>query len=253
MFTSNSVTVITATTGGANLGRCIRSVQGQSFGQVEHLVVTDGPEHAAKVQEAVSAAGAGNKALNRMELPFATGRDRWGGHRIYAAASFLCNTEYVCFLDEDNWLEADHVESLIAAVAAADVRWGFALRKIVDREGKFVALDECVSLGTLHPIFQDERMHYLDSNCFLMHRGLAVHCSPKWYVPGRREPERGILRQLRQGNFKSASNRRHTVNRTLSGGSDEAPGEYFVRGNEEMHKRYPNGMPWLGAAQGKAE
>jgi hypothetical protein len=249
MFTSNSVTIITAATGHPNLVKCLRSVQKQTWSHVEHLVVTDGPEHAEKVQKAVVAAAAATKPLHLLALPFATGKERWNGHRIYAAGSFLCNTEFVCFLDEDNWLDPDHAESLIAAASDAGSHWAFALRKIVDLQGNFITLDECESLGNLHPIFQHDQIHHIDANCYLMRRELAVLCASNWYVatrtPKKLEPDTAICRFLFQNFPKGASNRRHTVNYTVGNRPDSAQEKFFLKGNEVMRQRYPNGMPWL--------
>ena len=37
----------------------------------------------------------------------------WYGHRVYAACSFLVNADVICYLDEDNWFEPDHVEKMV--------------------------------------------------------------------------------------------------------------------------------------------
>ena len=46
-----------------------------------------------------------------MVLPFATGTDRYNGHRIYGALSFIANGDYFIFLDEDNALEPNHIDA----------------------------------------------------------------------------------------------------------------------------------------------
>jgi glycosyltransferase involved in cell wall biosynthesis len=105
------VTIITPTTGAGYLGQCVASVQKQSYRNFQHLVVVDGKQHEGKVTEILSKATTQNVDL--MLLPYATGTDRYNGHRIYGAMTYLCKGDHICFLDEDNWLDADHVESLI--------------------------------------------------------------------------------------------------------------------------------------------
>src|SRR5438128_1013001 len=116
MFTRDSVTIITATTGHRHLSRCLRSVQRQTYSGLEQLVVIDGLQHEQKVKACVAQLDAPMKALSVLTLPQPTGRDNWVGHRIYGGFSFLCNTEFVTFLDEDNWIDDDHVETMVAAM-----------------------------------------------------------------------------------------------------------------------------------------
>jgi glycosyltransferase involved in cell wall biosynthesis len=127
LFSQDSITVITATIGDKRLSRCVQSVQQQTFERIQHLVVVDGPEHRQKAMEIMQSVGQMPKKVFLIPLPFPTGRSGWCGHRIYGAYSFLCNTEFVCYLDEDNWFEPDHVESLVAEIRRTSASWGFSL------------------------------------------------------------------------------------------------------------------------------
>src|SRR5829696_7268137 len=119
-----SVAVVTATTGHPNLRKCVESVQNQTYAHVEHLVVVDGPERDARADAALGATSGLNR-LKLMRLPHATGKDQWNGHRIYGASTHLMMTDLICWLDEDNWFDADHVESLVAAMTQANAPWAF--------------------------------------------------------------------------------------------------------------------------------
>ena len=249
MFTADTVTVVTAATGHRHLGRCVESVGRQTFAGVRHWVVADGPGRDAAVRAAVCAVPTGGATV--VTLPEATGLDNWNGHRIYAAASFLVNTAFVCFLDEDNFFEPDHVASLVAAVRATPGgRWAFALRNVVDADGAFVCRDECESLGSLHPPFNAPGDGHVDANCYLLGRELAVLVAPLWYGPtrpggGRPEPDRAVARALLARARPACTNRRHTVNYTAGNRPDSVPAEFFRYGNEAMRWRYPGGLPWL--------
>jgi hypothetical protein len=223
-------------------------VQSQTHPGVEHLLVVDGPDRATAARDRLSGASLGRRTLHAMTLPYATGREKWMGHRIYGACSFLCNTEFIGYLDEDNWLDADHVESLLAAIGAAGPSWGFALRKIVDEKGTFVTRDECESLGNLHPVFADDRVNHIDTNCYMLSRGLAVKVAHLWYAPARtpglREGDAAICRFLLDHYPNPACSRRHTVNYTAGNRPDSVKVDFFLRGNQAMRHRYPQGMPW---------
>ena len=42
--------------------------------------------------------------------------DGFNGHRIYGASVFLGKGEFYCFLDEDNWGDANHIDSLLQGI-----------------------------------------------------------------------------------------------------------------------------------------
>jgi hypothetical protein len=250
MFTTNSVAVVTAATGHRNLGKCLESVQRQTFGDVRHWVVADGRERLAAVEAAMGAVGTEGHPRHLITLPEATGKDDWCGHRIYAAASFLVNTEFVCFLDEDNWFEPDHVASLVAAIRATGSTWGFALRNIVGQDGKFIVRDVSESLGNLHHVFNDKNEFLIDTNCYMLPREMAVATAAVWYSPTvppppAVSPDRAMCRRALAEFPRVCSNRKHTVNYTVgTRGAGSVGGEFFVAGFQAMRMAYPAGLPW---------
>jgi len=249
MFTSQTVTVVTAATGHRNLQKCLQSVQRQTYPRLEHLVVIDGPEHDERVGRVLEQRGHSSRPLQVIHLPSPTGKDKWCGHRIYAAMSFLTNCEFICYLDEDNWFEPDHVESLVAALRGAGAQWAFALRNIVDEEGRFITRDECESLGNLHHVFNNQADVLVDTNCYLLRREVAVRFAPVWYRPtrppgGEIEPDRLLCRLLLQHCPQVGTNRRHTLNYTVGNRPDSVRAEFFLYGNQVMHNAYPLGLPW---------
>jgi hypothetical protein len=249
VFTQNTVTVITAATGHRNLLKNLLSVQQQTYPSVEHFVVIDGPEHQERVEGTVAQLTQRSKPLNLIHLPCATGKERWCGHRIYGAMSFLSNSEFICYLDQDNWFEPDHVASLIAAIQANGSQWAFSLRNIVDEEGNLVIPDLCESLGNLHHVFNSPTDYLVDTSCYMLRREVAVHFAPAWYGPtrpprGQMERDRLFCRLLLEHCPKVCSNRRHTVNYTVGNRPDSVRATFFLRGNQAMRERYPQGLPW---------
>ena len=45
--------------------------------------------------------------------------------------SFITNSDYVMFLDEDNTLEPNHVESVLKTLVDKKLDWTFTLRNII--------------------------------------------------------------------------------------------------------------------------
>jgi hypothetical protein len=249
MFTEGTVTVVTAATGHSKLARCIQSVQEQTYSPLEHWVVTDGSEREGQVARVLAQVGQARHPIRTVVIPDATGRNKWNGHRIYSAISFLVNSQFVCFLDEDNWFDPDHVQSLLQALWSSRSHWAFALRKICAENGKVVAIDNCESLGNLHPSFNVPNGYLIDTNCYFLSRELAVWSSALWYGPTNaqnvhQEPDRVLCRRLLEAWPRVCCNLKHTVNYTVYDRSDTVTAKFFHVGNEVMRKKFPAGLPW---------
>jgi tetratricopeptide (TPR) repeat protein len=168
------VSLITSTIGSPHLTQTIESVQAQTYPFVEHILVADGPDCHERVRACLPRQP--RHPVHLLALPFNVGGGGYCGHRSYAAVTFLVNGRYVGFLDDDNWLEADHVASLMAKITAEGLAWAYSLRKIVDAEGRFIAHDDCESLG-LWPTWYNSNIHLVDVNCYLLRRDVAVTTS----------------------------------------------------------------------------
>ncbi len=112
----DSATVIIPTTGAATLERCVASVLAQTAEDVIALLVVDGPTFMPAVRAALESSMC--ERIRLLALPENIGGNRFYGHRAYAGCSHFVNTDFVLFLDQDNWLEAEHVSSLTQAIAS---------------------------------------------------------------------------------------------------------------------------------------
>ena len=117
------VSIITPTTGNPFLKECIESVRAQTYKNIEHIVVVDGQERsgvARGILQDVRFPEGAERGSNSNEhvcvLPYATGKDRYNGHRVYGAATYFADGDYHIWLDDDNSLEPDHVEKLVKLV-----------------------------------------------------------------------------------------------------------------------------------------
>jgi glycosyltransferase involved in cell wall biosynthesis len=246
------VTVITATTGNPLLLDCLKSVKNQTYKNIQHLVIVDGPERAipvyAKIEESgvFLSQGEGYR-IDVLELPYSIGKDRWNGHRIYAAGSYMADGDYVIFLDDDNYLDPDHIDKCLAVIKKGN-QWAYSFRKIVDKDRKFLCYDNCESLGkwasVLHP--QD---FFIDVNCYFLPRALAVQISPVWFrkfrEPGQMEVDRALCHVLRQIAPTYDTTYGYSLNYTVGNTEHSVKSEFFDTGNRDMVDRYNGELPWV--------
>jgi glycosyltransferase involved in cell wall biosynthesis len=236
------VTIITPTTGAHHLARCIDSVQRQTYKNIQHLLVIDGHEHAAKVAEILNKAP-GNK-LDIIALPYPTGKDRYNGHRIYGAMTYLSNGDFICFLDEDNWYDTEHIESLLEVVNS-NKTWAFSLRKIVDANGTVICNDDCESLGLWESCMGD---YFVDVGCYFLPRALALQLTPLWHrkarEPGVMEVDRALMHVLRENNLPCDTSGKYTLNYRTGNTSLSVRSEFFLNGNAIIAKKYAGTLPW---------
>lgn len=230
------VAVITATTGGPHLAACVASVQAQELPNVEHYVVVDGPQHEAAVRRALEPF-AHRKPVHVTVLPHNVGAGGWNGHRVYGAFPHLVDADFVSFLDDDNEADPDHYRVLLRHVASAGARWGYSLRRIVDRDGRDVCPDNCESLGAITHTVCGPGDRLIDTSCYLLERDLAIAVAPAWNArfrdprPDRPEPDRELVKRLLALAPSPVAVRRHSLRYRVGNTAASVTADFFVAGN----------------------
>lgn len=236
-----SVAIITATTGATSLRDTIKSVQAQTV-PVEHWIVIDGEEFEKYTKIMIEKMPAnGNHAKytrHILTLPQNTGGGGFLCHRINGAVPWLVNTDYVCFLDEDNLIERNHIENLLDAIAESKARWAYAHRKIIDEDGHVICNDNCESLGSMtHSVLGRDDRH-IDTNCYMLERDLAMQISPLWNVKARQagklEADRHICRVLLQHEPVHGVSKEYSVLYRASRREDSVRADFFMQGNATL-------------------
>jgi glycosyltransferase involved in cell wall biosynthesis len=256
---SPAVVVITASVGRASLSRCADSVQQQEFAHVRHLVVVDGPEYSSDAASALENVNR-NKELEVVVLPWNTGHSSHFGYRIYGAMPLLVDDEIVCFLDEDNWFDPDHVSSAIDAIYSTGAHWAYSLRRICTEHGVPICDDDSDSLGywpkfasmlpdgLLDRAEMARHMSYpnlVDSSCYVLPRQLACAVAPLWQELHADSVVPSFLVERHTG----VCSGRSTVNYAL-GGDSGTPADWFTDGNRGIRELYgPTPLPWRRAPQ----
>lgn len=160
----NDLTIITPTTGSKHLRDAIASVQAQTV-HVTHLLVVDGPQFIDNVHEQMPS----NPVMDIqvLVLPENVGNyngNNYYGHRVYSGIPAVVNSEYISFLDEDNYYRSTFAEKMIAAMQEEGDFVATCRRHIYDQNDHYLCSDDFESIGyngqyTLH-----------DTNTYLFNR-----------------------------------------------------------------------------------
>ncbi len=239
-----SVTVITPTTGMDTLAQSIKSVSTQN---AEHIVVVDGVQYAEKSIKIVT--DNGHPKLRIIIVPENTGNPprhfnlkydgRFYGHRIYAAMANLVNTKHIMFLDEDNWYEPNHVESMVQLIDKHNLEWAYSLRNIVDLDGNFICQDNCDSLG-VYPNYK--HVPLVDMNCYCFKTEFLLKIADIFQIPSY-NCDRGLYRKavaMCSDYHEFGGTGRYTVNYRANKAEQI---KWFLDGNEAMQQIYKT-FPW---------
>lgn len=244
------VSIITPTTGSSYLAECIESVRSQNYENIEHIIVVDGKERWERAEEILKAAEYPRQSKEHLcILPYATGTNRYNGHRVYGAATYFADGDYHIWLDDDNMISPNHVESLVKLVQEKNLDWAFSLRKIIDKDSKLVCFDDCESLGLWASILHPEDF-FIDVNCYFVKKNVAVGMSPVWYrkfrEPGQMEIDRAIAAVLmsKQNNLKFDCTRDYTVKYRVGNTGLSVQANFFLQGNAKMLERHNGKLPW---------
>lgn len=252
-----SITVITPTIGKDTLGTAIESVINQKYGNITHLVVVDGSQFVEPVNRQITDNMRDSGKLVVTTLPFNTGGGGFYGHRIYAGFSHLINSDYIAFLDEDNWYEPNHISSLIDTLEFNQTAsFAYSLRNIYDQDQNFICNDNCESLGKW-PIWftgtPDKPASYLiDTSSFLFHRHILELSGHHWHSGwgGDRRFLYTVMDMtdpIHNNNFVCSGE--YTLNYRLDGNPNSVTRDFFINGNKQQYDKYKGIYPWMKILQ----
>lgn len=236
--------VITPTTGIPELAKAIESTNTQPC---EHWIVIDGAEHAQKVADILKAGDYVNKKIILLPENVGKPKHHWSkqpnltyyGHRVYASIPHLVNADHVMFLDEDNWFEPNHVETMLHVMRIRDHEWCYSLRKCVNEAGEFLFNDDCDSLG-IFPNWINNA--FVDMNCYCFSTEFLLKISHNLESPNY-NTDRKLYRHAvaTSKDYTSyACTGLYTVNYRVRKDLEK----FFVDGNKHMQQLYNGNFPW---------
>jgi len=239
-----SVVVITPSVGNDKLLQAIDSVENQTYKNIKHLVVSDGPEYLEKI---VSMKLTSTINYQVTETAENTGGGGFYGHRIYAAYPHLVNEDYIAFLDEDNWYDPEHISSLVDTIEHNNYDWAHSLRKVYVGDD-FLDNDCCEAIGRWPIYFSQDNnpQHLVDTSSFMFRRDFLIKVCNHWHSGwgGDRRFFHIITKMMNLNNY--GTNGLHTLNYRLPDMQKAYGGDFdfFKKGNKVIEQKY-GGYPWL--------
>jgi len=235
--------VVTPTTGAPELTRAVKSVLNQTI-PVDHLVVVDGQQFSDKVDSALWGIYFSDSTLYKTVLPFNTGGGGFYGHRIMAAFAHLVNHDYILFLDQDNWFDEKHVETMINLIETNSFDWCHSLRKIYNKDGEYLCDDNCESLGRWNA-WVGNNVFLVDSSSYCFKTNFFRQIGHIWdHGWGADRRFYNIVKDhLKHDNYGCTT--KHTLCYSLGGNEGSVTGQFFEEGNLQMRQRFINKLPWL--------
>ncbi len=231
-----SATVIIPTTGSPELKCAIESVLNQTY-LTTCYVVADGPKFYQATDEIVKQYPKENIKL--CNIPINVGANGFYGHRVYAAFTHLIDTDYVMYLDQDNWYDENHVKTCVDTIRKNNLDWCYSLRKVYSKSGEYLCNDDCESLGkwkTYHGV------NHIDTNTYCLKTEVAIRLASVWH--GGWGQDRVFLSAISQHFQKWDCTGLYTANYRVDGGPGSVNKEFFDNGNEVMRKKYNGEYPW---------
>jgi glycosyltransferase involved in cell wall biosynthesis len=232
-----SATVIIPTTGSPELRSAVESVLNQTH-KTNCYVVIDGDQFTDKTLEILGDL-VNNENVYICSLPINVGAKGFYGHRVYAAFTHLIDTEYVGYLDQDNWLYRSHVENCIKTINSRNLDWCYSLRQIYNKQGKMVAFDDCESLG-IWPTYHGH--HHIDTNCYFIKTDVATKLASVWH--GGWGQDRVFLQAITKHFPKFYCTGEYSTCYRVDGGQGSVTAEFFENGNKIMNEKYNGVFPW---------
>lgn len=241
-----SVVVVTPTVGSPKLLDAIQSVDEQTYGNTQHLLVIDGAEFITKTNEILKNQHLPN--MGGMVLPYNVGANGFYGHRVYAAIGHLLNCDYVAFLDEDNWYDPDHIQTLVDTMDEnPDSEFVYSYRKVWTADKSEMIEDNCESLG-MWPVWVADQKEtlmphcHVDTSSYLFKRTFLINHGHIWHH-GWGADRRFFQYATQHARVKNYSSFKHTLNYRLDGNAGSVNLDFFKQGNKVM-KDYYGEYPW---------
>lgn len=230
MSTSPTVAVITSSIGRASLLDTINCIKQQSY-PCRHYIFVDGEKHHRAVKKMVK----DHPEIVVTYLPVSTGATGMCNSIINAIAPFIATEDIICYVDDDNTVTPDHVETFVNAFLTNDIHYAYSLRYLHSAEDDFYIPDNLESLGfwTLgkeHVITVDfelkdkkytstvvqtsNRTALIDTNCYAFSRNLAQQLANTWMINGKHNDQNITQALLNSPNLTGFCTGKRTVNYT---------------------------------------
>ena len=166
----------------------LRSIFAQDFaGRIQVLIGLDRPADLSAIESACQVRPA-NCAVQVFWPGYSTSFRHGGltpardGGALRTILSYMANSPYVAYLDDDNWWRPDHLRLLYALMQRAD--WAFSLRWFVHPSSRQpVCVDEWESVGPGRGVFHQDFGGFADPNTLMINKVACADVLPCWSQP----------------------------------------------------------------------
>lgn len=167
------------------IGAAVESVFRQSYpGRIQLMIGVDKPAETPIDLDAVLRARPANVSAVVLALPWSTSIRHGGVHpatdggSLRSILSFMANTRYVAYLDDDNAWEPDHLGGVMQAIDGKV--WAYSLRMLIDETtGRELGVDRWDSVGPNGGRFAAQG-GLVDPNCLLVDKLAAARAFGRW-------------------------------------------------------------------------
>lgn len=167
------------------IAEAVESVYGQTFaGRIQLLIGVDKAADSPAVLEAALARRPDHVSAIVLSLPFSTSVRHGGVHpamdggSLRSILSFMANSRYVAYLDDDNRWEPDHLDAVLQAVKGK--AWAYSLRLLIDEtDGRELGVDRWDSVGPDAGRFAAQG-GMVDPNCLLVDKVALARAFGRW-------------------------------------------------------------------------
>lgn len=180
------VGVVMVTVVRPTLVQAVRSVFAQRFsGRIQVLIGIDRWAGERALVEQLTRERPSHVAVTTLDLGYSTSQrngglypSRYGG-ALKTILSYAANSRVVTYLDDDNWYAADHVATMLDAIAGK--AWAFSLRHFVDAEtGDALCDDTWESMGPGRGVYAKAQGGFVDTNCLFIDKLACNNVFPEW-------------------------------------------------------------------------
>jgi hypothetical protein len=201
-------TVVMPTTLRSTIRDAIESVFAQDLrGRVQLLIGVDAPRGDLRLVEQVCRNVPPQHAVQLLYPGYSTSRRHggahpaWDGGALRTILSYLANSRYVAYLDDDNWYAENHLSSQYAALQGHD--WAYSLRWFVHPASRRpICVDRWEAVGPVPQGTAVDPAGWVDPNCLAIDK-LACEAVLRWWgIPQRNnthamDADRNVYRVLR--------------------------------------------------------
>ncbi|HTI80003.1 MAG TPA: glycosyltransferase family A protein [Acetobacteraceae bacterium] len=169
----------------------LRSIFAQDIiGRIQVLIGIDTLESDDSLVESVCRERPSKCAVQILYPGYSTSRRHGGlglaydGGVLRCILSYIANSQFVAYLDDDNYWRPDHLRLLRGAISQAD--WAFSLRWFLHPVSRRpICVDEWESVGPGHGLFKEAFGGFVDPSCLMLNKITCEGVLPWWNRPMR--------------------------------------------------------------------